>query len=63
MNHCVKYEVFQSFQQKSLLVHSNQHLIVYYEFLQSLVRLCNRLIIIMVECYMPFDVIMRLRQM
>jgi len=41
-----------------LLVHSNQHLITYYEFLQPLVKLYNRVIIIIVDCYLPCIMIM-----
>jgi len=42
-------EPFQSPQREPLWVHSNQHLIAYYKFLQPLVRLCSRLIIIIFE--------------
>jgi len=56
-------DLFQSSQWELLWVHSNQHLITYWECLQLLVRLCNRLLVIIVECYVHFDVIMQLRQM
>jgi len=56
-------EHFQSFQWEPVWVHSTQYLIAYSEFLQPLMRLCSRLIVIMVEYYVPSDVIMQLRQM
>ena len=56
-------ELFQSSQWEPLWVHSNQHLITYCEVLQSLVRLCSRLKVIIVDCHLFCIIFMQLMQM
>jgi len=56
-------KLFQSSQWEPLWVHSNQHLVTYCEFLQPLVRLCSRLIVIIDDCHLPCIMIIEIMQM
>ena len=55
--------LFQSYQWKHLWVHSNQHLVTYCDVLQSLVRLCSRLIFIIADYHLLCIIFMQLMQM